>query len=108
MPLAWPRSPPARSFTDPGARKCYVVILALPVAAVDARPIEPPGWMSARRERFDRSGRVDRVGAPVDRDGRPDLSLGDDLHLRGHRDDRAIVGVVPLARHRDTDGHGHH
>src|SRR3954454_9119554 len=107
MPLVWPRSPPGRSFTDPGARQCYVAILALPGAAVDVRPIGPPGRTSARRERLDRSGCVDRVRAPVDRDGRPDLSLGDDLHLRGHRDYRAIVGVVALARHRDTDGHRH-
>src|SRR3954447_21723814 len=107
MPRSWPRSPPARSFTDPGARKCYVAILALPVATVDARtrsdPSAPP---SARRERLDRCRRRDRIGALVDRDGRADLALGHDFHLGGDGDDRAVVGVVPLSGDGHADGHG--
>src|SRR3954468_3988343 len=107
MPRSWPRSPPARSFTDPGARKCYLAILALPVATVDARtrsdPSAPP---SARRERLDRCRRCNRIGAPVDRDCRADLALGHHLHLGGDGDDRAVVGVVPLSGHGNTYGHG--
>src|SRR4051794_41094129 len=106
MPPSWPRSPPARSFTDPGARKCYVAIVALPVATVDAWTRAGAAAPSARRHRFDRRRRGDRVGAPVDRDSRADLSLGHHLHLGGDRDDRAVVGVVPLSGHGNTYGHG--